>query len=166
MTSKDGSCCDWGDVKIVQAGRKDIEYVYRHISHSDINELKGLLGVGDYLDMVEASKTDNISLCAIKNGTPVAYIGVRNDDMLGMSGKIYIILTEAIRAHPITIGVVSKRVIMLIKQFYNRLHNIKPSNKLVDIKWLKSLGFRFYDTDYTDKEGNKLLYFELTDYTV
>ncbi len=155
------SVCDWGEVRVVSASMADILDIYSRIRAYDKEEVAELGHELSIASIKAVYGEADIRLACMVNGKPEAFIGVKNDHSILGAGRIYALMTDEAEKHKMAIGIVSKRCIMLLKQFYSKLYNIKACDRERDIKWLKSLGFKAYDGGRTTNNGKKILYLEL-----
>lgn len=155
------SVCDWGKGSIVLANRELVEAVVASLRPSDAKEVLDLGGIDPKAHIAGSWDSYNLSLVGLIGQEPVCFIGVKEDpDSFGLSARVFCAFTDEAVKHKLTVGIISRRCIILLSSLYERLHNIKPEYQTEHIKWLKSLGFEFFETGYKTKSGAQILYFQ------
>lgn len=138
-------CADLGRTVVRQANHRDVVWISNHMRRDDIREVMAA-GSTPYESLRGGLINSRRCITVEYDGTPVLMAGVVDDmDAPGIFGAVWMLATDDLKKMRKPLLRHGREVLLSLGAGYHHIGNGVAAFNTVHIRWLKWMGFKFYN---------------------
>lgn len=131
-------------IEFCKPTEEDARYVIEHLSKDEKLEIFYLVGDNALSDLLMGMKYSQDVGCCKFDGKPVAIYGAHKKAPIARGALAWAYFTNDIKSHRVISGRHMKKAVEAILRHHSYIYNYVPIACRPIIRWLKSLGAKFY----------------------